>query len=665
MNSYVSLDRIKQLKNISNEDHISLPADSECYNYESTLKVDQKQIIIKENKENFRSSVDYFISEQAKESENHKLNSLELCLDKFLKNYIANLSREDSNHLYKIVDYYIDYIKIEIDEYFAKILSQEKEKSLYIVLKKLLLNFVLLPTPLSQDKFNRDMKNIFFHMEKNMENQSKKSWIFFNKFSYIDLLEIMRESNHYTISSQWIRLNWLSNYFTYKFVLWKEDKSALSYSDTLNKVVYSFSFYKIWKKWIYREEMIELLDSKYKKITDSIYFLDANQYIKIYLRVKNRIVDKSIDWETKEYFDIEFFVEEKEDLSTEEFLEYTIPLLEKSSSQNLKLFYTYFNDFPKIPNIINIETDILNMQSDWEKLMTDSYEWWDYKALEWKKIETINSFSKKSNLKLDDLIIWEKEKEELKILIDIFSDPEYYIKNWLELPKWTILYWPPWVWKTLFAKILADNTDAEIIIINHSDIQSKWVWESAINLKAKFNQARELVRKWKKVIILFDEWDSLLAKRWEETTHTEWMINVLLSEMDWFDETLSKNIFVLLLTNLIENIDPAVKRRFNKQIKFNLPTKENLKKILELNISKYNNELFLPNLNLDKITAKLDKKSGRFVKNLMYNSVLSYLYNKKNINPDLPPIWEDYIISMINFTEEKEAENNKKMWFRQ
>lgn len=654
-----SSSRIKQLRKIANEDHVSLPLESEFYKYESNLTKEQKQIIISENKQNFKKSIAFAIENQAKQLEIWK-SKKEAFLKRFLEKYLSNLSPKELSKLYKITDSHIKYINGEENEGLANLLLSYRYESSLDFFTNFFSNCILLPDISSQENFNSDMLNLF----KNLEKKLQKETIIFWEINSEDILSLVHNTSHHAIK-WWCYLNGLSNRFNYELSLWKENENPFTYSEKLNKIYYQFYFYKIWKKWLSREDMIGFLNNNFKKDQDWLYFIDSNLSINIYLRVRKREIDNSIDGTEKEYFNIEFFTEEREKLTTEEFLDNSLPLLERSSLLVLNKLYKTFWEYPEAKNYIDITTDILLMKSNWEELIADTYGWWDCKNLEWQKIKTTNSYSKNFNFKLDDLIISEKEKEELKLLIDIFSNSEYYITNWLELPKWTILYWPPWVWKTLFAKILANNTDAEIITINHSEIQSKYVWESEKNLKAKFNQAREFVKKWKKVIILLDEWDSLLAKRWEEKTYTEWIINVLLSEMDWFDETLSKNIFVLLLTNLIENIDPAVKRRFNKQIKFDLPTKENLKKILELNISKYNNELFSPDINLDKITAKLNKKSWWFVKNLMYNSVLWYLYNKKNVNSDLPPIWEDYIISMINFTEEKEAENNKKMWFGQ
>jgi transitional endoplasmic reticulum ATPase len=241
---------------------------------------------------------------------------------------------------------------------------------------------------------------------------------------------------------------------------------------------------------------------------------------------------------------------------------------------------------------------------------------------------------------------------------------QHYIDFWVSIPKWIVLHWPAWTWKTLFAKHISNEIDAEFIVIKPTEILSKRVWNNEKNMQKVFTNAKTLASKGKKVILFFDEADWLFEKRSETKTHKEWMISVILQEMDWINENSLKNIFVFFTTNRLNAIDLPVLSRFDKKIEIWLPNEENIIKLFKLNVweklkaSKY--PLF-NELDYELLAKKTKWKSWRFIKQLMNNTVLNFAHSRiKNSTSEL--IKTEDIIKGIKLIDEQEKAKNK-IWF--
>ena len=129
--------------------------------------------------------------------------------------------------------------------------------------------------------------------------------------------------------------------------------------------------------------------------------------------------------------------------------------------------------------------------------------------------------------------------------------------------------------KTMTAHAIADKLNKKLLIVDYSEIESKYVGETSKNLVNLFNNA-----KLKDAIILFDEADALLSKRVTAMNNaTDVSVNqtrnVLLKLLDDYDG------IVLFTTNFIQNFDSAFFRRIMDHIKFDFPKKEMRKKLWE------------------------------------------------------------------------------------
>ncbi len=127
------------------------------------------------------------------------------------------------------------------------------------------------------------------------------------------------------------------------------------------------------------------------------------------------------------------------------------------------------------------------------------------------------------------------------------------------------LYGPPGTGKSFAAEAIAHELGLGIIRANYAEIESKYVGETAKNIKAAFQKARET-----QALLFFDEADSILGRRLTNITQsTDHAVNVsrsvMLLELDHFSGV------TVFATNLASNYDTAFIRRILGHIEMPLP----------------------------------------------------------------------------------------------
>jgi SpoVK/Ycf46/Vps4 family AAA+-type ATPase len=125
----------------------------------------------------------------------------------------------------------------------------------------------------------------------------------------------------------------------------------------------------------------------------------------------------------------------------------------------------------------------------------------------------------------------------------------------------------PGTGKTLVAGVIARELGLDLYQVDLSKVMSKWLGETERNLAAIFDAAED-----GQVILLFDEADSLFAKRTEVRSsndrYANLEVNYLLQRLDAFEG------IAILTTNASGSIDPAFKRRLSFRLSFPFPDED-------------------------------------------------------------------------------------------
>lgn len=157
--------------------------------------------------------------------------------------------------------------------------------------------------------------------------------------------------------------------------------------------------------------------------------------------------------------------------------------------------------------------------------------------------------------------------------------PDLYAKLGHKAPKGILLYGPSGTGKTLLAKAVASESEANFISVRGPELISKWVGESEKGIREVFRKARQA----SPCVIFFDEIDSVAGSRGGEgSTGTERVVSQLLTEMDGMSEM--HGVIVIAATNRQDLIDAALIRagRFDKIIFVPNPDKATRTKILNI-----------------------------------------------------------------------------------
>lgn len=159
--------------------------------------------------------------------------------------------------------------------------------------------------------------------------------------------------------------------------------------------------------------------------------------------------------------------------------------------------------------------------------------------------------------------------------------PDSFSRLGVEPPQGVLLYGPPGCGKTMLARAVATESEANFISIKGPEVLSKWVGESEKAIREVFRRARHAAP----AIIFFDEIDAVAPARGSgggDSHVTERVISQFLTEIDGIQSL--KDIVVLAATNRPDLLDPAMLRpgRFDRHILVPSPDEKARKQIFEI-----------------------------------------------------------------------------------
>jgi vacuolar protein-sorting-associated protein 4 len=196
--------------------------------------------------------------------------------------------------------------------------------------------------------------------------------------------------------------------------------------------------------------------------------------------------------------------------------------------------------------------------------------------------------TEKPNVKWTDVAGLDKAKQALQEAVilpikfpNIFTGKR---KPW----KGILLYGPPGTGKSFLAKACATEAKGTFYSVSASNIVSKWLGESERLVRSLFEMARQN----KPSIIFIDEIDSLLSSRTGDNSNeaTRRIKTEFLVQMQGVGKE-DEGILVLEATNIPWDLDPAVRRRFQKKIYIPLPDEDARSLMVKLDLGDTPNSL--------------------------------------------------------------------------
>ncbi|MEM0482675.1 MAG: CDC48 family AAA ATPase [Nitrososphaerota archaeon] len=232
----------------------------------------------------------------------------------------------------------------------------------------------------------------------------------------------------------------------------------------------------------------------------------------------------------------------------------------------------------------------------------------------------------------------DEEIQRIREMIELpLRFPELFQRLGIEPPKGVLLYGPPGCGKTLLAKAVATEAEANFILINGPEIMNKYYGETEAKLREIFRRAEEEAPS----IIFIDEIDAIAPKRSEVTGEVEKrVVAQLLALMDGLESR--GQVIVIGATNRPNALDPALRRpgRFDREIEIGIPDKRGRREILQIHTR---GMPLASDVDLDKLAEMTKGYTGADIAALCREAAMKCIrrilpsidFNEERISPEI------------------------------
>ncbi len=242
-------------------------------------------------------------------------------------------------------------------------------------------------------------------------------------------------------------------------------------------------------------------------------------------------------------------------------------------------------------------------------------------------ISTETSVDRKVRVTYEEVGGLRREVKAMREIVELpLKHPELFVRLGIEPHSGILLYGPPGCGKTLLAKVMASESEANMFPINGPEIMNKYYGETEAKLRDIFKEAKDNSPS----IIFIDEIDAIAPKREEAYGDVEKrVVAQLLALMDGLNDR--GNVIVLGATNRPDSVDPALRRpgRFDREFEISVPNEDERLEILEIHTR---GMPLSDDVDLKDLSSELHGYTGADIKSLCREAAL------KSIRRYLPEI---------------------------
>jgi SpoVK/Ycf46/Vps4 family AAA+-type ATPase len=235
-----------------------------------------------------------------------------------------------------------------------------------------------------------------------------------------------------------------------------------------------------------------------------------------------------------------------------------------------------------------------------------------------------------------DIVISDKIRSSLENIIKENNNKDILNVYGLKPKQKLMFFGPPGCGKTLASQVLSGVLGYPLIYIRFDGVISSYLGETAGNLRKIFDFMRD--GKW---IIFFDEFDVIGKQRDDPFEHGEMkrVVNNFLQMIDDF----SGDSIIICATNHQHLLDPALWRRFDELILFDVPKKENRIKLIKRNLRSF----MTASMDYQLLAEKTDGMSPADIEMICLNAI------KRNILDNKGTITMDDINRQLSIQKER------------
>ncbi|MCG2417955.1 ATP-binding protein [Aequorivita sp. F47161] len=240
-----------------------------------------------------------------------------------------------------------------------------------------------------------------------------------------------------------------------------------------------------------------------------------------------------------------------------------------------------------------------------------------------KELNDLLEFTRPDD-KLKDMVLNDKLKKIIIRILDEQKQIEKLRQHNLFPRKKLLLTGPPGCGKTMTARVLSNELGIPLFVIRLDGLISRYMGESNVKLRLVFDTMKEF-----RAVYLFDEFDSIGTTRNQgnDVGEIKRVLNSFLLQIEK-DES---NSLIIAATNMPENLDEALFRRFDDIINYPLPTEEQIYQFYKKELNDKLSDSHTILLNLSKQSIGLNFSDLKRVCEDFLKNILIYGEEKSNL----------------------------------